>query len=142
MEQNISEPLIEDGFIFAIDITRIVIAICGLTSNFLLFILFFKFPLMNTHANLFLFNLAITDTFSLFYDLFFITSRLYDESFTSSVPCAVESIGMVLPALSITQVCAIAGERCLFICVPLHYHDFMYRWKNVLILASWLVEKF
>ena len=129
--------LVDDDFVFAFDIIRVIFAFCGLSSNFILFVLFFKFPLMNTHANLFLFNLAVTDTCSLIYDVFIISSRLLDDTIAESIPCALESVGMVLPTINITCVCAIAAERCLFICVPLKYHDFMFKWKNFSIIVSW-----
>ena len=128
---------IDPRFVSVVDLTRLCIAVCGLMSNCVLVTMYFKYPLLNTHANLFLFNLAITDISSLLYDLFIIGPRQLQLSFVSDIPCWVDSVGVVLPAVSITQVCAIAAERSLFICSPLHYHDIMFKWKNAAIFVSW-----
>ena len=125
-----------------LNLIRIGVAVIGLLANSTLLCVFRSSTTFHIPSNHFVVSLAVNDIISLIYDLVFISIHYISPSLNATLPCLITNISINFVAINMSQLAAIALERFLFIKKPLNYYQLITKWKNYIIIGSWLVGHF
>ena len=126
----------------ALNLVRIGVAVIGLLANCILLCVFRSSTTFHIPSNHFVVSLAVNDIISLGYDLIFIIVHYFNSNLNATLPCLITNISINFVAINMSQLAAIALERFLFIRKPLNYNQLITKWKNYIIIGSWLVQIF